>query len=376
MSSFNGNDYSQILKKLLADKESSFKVKSVNFVNDEILKLIKTTINGISTDISANQLGALYSQGFIEKLDAFVGKSHLFKSSILLVKAWYEYEVKNEDNETRLSSWALTVMVVWIFNCYGKKISNPVQALSRFLLYFADFDWSKFALTVHGPVSAVDLGQDDILDKEEFFPAELLDFYKGRYESARNSKLTNSLPQQNFPYNPEASASTSYVEASTVDGTQAFNPMQVSEEILNSWVVQSAFGNTLATYKRGALNIMDPITPNASITKRMDPKSLNYFEYSIRSGYRSFAELCQFLSEIAIPNEHAELLILSMNKPDFDSVANSAVTRIQKFFNNILNVVEPLTGNTVIAANEIDSGLTSQVDELEVRLNILVIVIF
>ena len=57
----------------------------------------------------------------------------------------------------RLSSWAIIVMVIWLFNMLGSTISHPMQALLHFLKYYGEFDWLRMALTVSGPVSVEDL---------------------------------------------------------------------------------------------------------------------------------------------------------------------------------------------------------------------------
>ena len=63
------------------------------------------------------------------------------------------------------------------------------------------FDWTNFAITVHGPVSAVDLS---VLPAEEwerqsfqrgtFFPKERLDEFCVRYEQARGSSVKAFSP--------------------------------------------------------------------------------------------------------------------------------------------------------------------------------------
>lgn len=45
-------------------------VNNISFINAEV-KIIKATINNISVDISANQIGAVYAQAFVEQVDNF-----------------------------------------------------------------------------------------------------------------------------------------------------------------------------------------------------------------------------------------------------------------------------------------------------------------
>jgi hypothetical protein len=184
-------------------------VKNVAFVNAEV-KIVRSEINGVSVDITANQLAAIYAQAFIMKLDDFVGQGHLLKKSILLVKAWCQLESPRFSNgagcivgakDGRLSSWAVVVMLIWIFNMDGNEIRHPLQALGRFLSYYSCFDWNKYAVTVNGLLDAADLSplkeaSDDaavdintrnIVRKAVYFPEEVLGHYKNRYSHAKSS---------------------------------------------------------------------------------------------------------------------------------------------------------------------------------------------
>ena len=60
-------------------------VSNVSFVNTEI-KMIRSMINGVSVDISTNQVQSLFADSLIERVDRFIGKNHLFKRSLLLLK--------------------------------------------------------------------------------------------------------------------------------------------------------------------------------------------------------------------------------------------------------------------------------------------------
>ena len=130
---------------------------------------MKSRINNIDVNVSANQVSGLYSQSVIDKLDEFVGQRSLYKRSLLLVKAWAQYESPRHTNGCggifgggintqntpnapvlRLSSWAITVMLSWIFNLEGSKISHPLQALGHFLRYYSTFDWNERVISVRG----------------------------------------------------------------------------------------------------------------------------------------------------------------------------------------------------------------------------------
>ncbi|PRQ48554.1 hypothetical protein RchiOBHm_Chr2g0112011 [Rosa chinensis] len=52
------------------------------------VKLVKCLVQNIVVDISFNQLGGLCTLCFLEQVDRLIGKHHLFKRSIILIKAW------------------------------------------------------------------------------------------------------------------------------------------------------------------------------------------------------------------------------------------------------------------------------------------------
>ena len=68
-------------------------------------------------------MAALYAQATVEEIDAYIGKDHLFKRCILLIKAWCVNEAARYSSgagticgarEGGLKSWAIVVMIIWI----------------------------------------------------------------------------------------------------------------------------------------------------------------------------------------------------------------------------------------------------------------------
>ncbi|KAL5698595.1 hypothetical protein ACHQM5_029613 [Ranunculus cassubicifolius] len=52
------------------------------------VKLVKCLVENIVVDISFNQLGGLCTLCFLEEVDHLINQNHLFKRSIILIKAW------------------------------------------------------------------------------------------------------------------------------------------------------------------------------------------------------------------------------------------------------------------------------------------------
>ncbi|KAI7995156.1 hypothetical protein LOK49_LG11G00117 [Camellia lanceoleosa] len=60
------------------------------------VKIIKCLVENIVVDISFNQLGGLCTLCFLEEVDHLINQNHLFKRSIILIKAWCYYESRVE----------------------------------------------------------------------------------------------------------------------------------------------------------------------------------------------------------------------------------------------------------------------------------------
>eukprot|EP00850_Spirogloea_muscicola_P007260 SM000036S13304 [mRNA] locus=s36:549958:555442:+ [translate_table: standard] len=101
--------------------------------------------------------GALYKvTGVVlieAKVDRLIRRDHLFKQSVILVKAWacYESHIIGA-NQGLLSTYALEVLLLYIFQIYHANLCSPLQVLLHFLNFFGTFDWDTYCLTLRGPI--------------------------------------------------------------------------------------------------------------------------------------------------------------------------------------------------------------------------------
>ncbi|KAI4305066.1 hypothetical protein L6164_028455 [Bauhinia variegata] len=157
---------------------SEYEVKDVRFIDAEV-KLVKCIVQNIVVDISFNQLGGLCTLCFLERVDCLVGKNHLFKRSIILIKAWCYYESRILGaHHGLISTYALETLVLYIFHHFHVSLDGPLAVLYRFLDYFSKFDWENYCVSLKGPVSKSSLpdivaelqgnGGNDLLLTEEF----------------------------------------------------------------------------------------------------------------------------------------------------------------------------------------------------------------
>ncbi|KAJ4905127.1 PAP/OAS1 substrate-binding domain superfamily [Raphanus sativus] len=132
--------------------KSEFDVTDVKFIPAQV-KVIKCNIRNIAVDISFNQMAGLYALCFLEQIDQLLGRDHLLKRSIILIKAWCYYESRILGANTGLfSTYALSILVLYIINLFHSSLSGPLSVMYKFLDYYGSFDWSKYCVSLIGPV--------------------------------------------------------------------------------------------------------------------------------------------------------------------------------------------------------------------------------
>ncbi|KAL7081912.1 hypothetical protein ACP275_14G068300 [Erythranthe tilingii] len=130
----------------------NFPVRDTNFIDAEV-KLVKCNICDTVIDISFNQLGGISTLSFLEQVDRYVGRDHLFKRSIILVKTWCFYESRILGaHHGLLSTYALEALVLYIFNHFHSSFNSPLAALYKFVEYYSQFDWDNYCISLIGPV--------------------------------------------------------------------------------------------------------------------------------------------------------------------------------------------------------------------------------
>ncbi|KAJ8561489.1 hypothetical protein K7X08_037222 [Anisodus acutangulus] len=159
-------------------ENAEFDVKDTQFIDAEV-KLVKCLVQNTVIDISFNQLGGLCSLCFLEQIDRLVGKNHLFKRSIILAKAWCYYESRILGaHHGLISTYALEILVLYIFHMYHSSLSGPLAVLYIFLDYYSKFDWDIYCVSLNGPVRKASLpdivvempdnARNNVLLSEEF----------------------------------------------------------------------------------------------------------------------------------------------------------------------------------------------------------------
>ncbi|KAH9624526.1 hypothetical protein KSS87_022143 [Heliosperma pusillum] len=131
---------------------AKFVVKDVQYISAEV-KLVKCLVQNIVVDISFNQIGGLCTLCFLEEIDRLIGKDHLFKRSIILIKAWCYYESRILGaHHGLISTYALETLVLYIFHIFHSSLNGPLAVLHKFLDYFSKFDWENLCVNLSDPI--------------------------------------------------------------------------------------------------------------------------------------------------------------------------------------------------------------------------------
>ena len=120
---------------------------------DAEVQVVKFLYCGVGFDISFSQPSGVLTAYFLEVVDAYIGKDHLLKRSLILLQCYCmnEAHVLGSHN-FMLSSYSLRTMVIFIL-LHSDGICTPLQTLLAFLAYFSSFDFQNSVLTIFGAVS-------------------------------------------------------------------------------------------------------------------------------------------------------------------------------------------------------------------------------
>ncbi|KAL1541035.1 hypothetical protein AAHA92_25305 [Salvia divinorum] len=181
------------------NEDAEYQVKDTQFIDAEV-KLVKCFVQNIVVDVSFNQLGGLSTLCFLEQVDRLVGKNHVFKRSIILVKTWCYYESRILGaHHGLISTYALEILVLYIFHFFHSSLSSPLSVLYRFLDYYSQFDWDNYCISLKGPVHKSSLPEIIVKMPEHSCNRLLL-----TEEFLNRSMELFSVPSRGLDANPKA----------------------------------------------------------------------------------------------------------------------------------------------------------------------------
>ncbi|XP_010931351.1 uncharacterized protein [Elaeis guineensis] len=242
------NEVRSVLEVEEQNKDAEFEVKDVQYIHAEV-KLVKCIVQNIVVDISFNQIGGLCTLCFLEQVDNQIGRDHLFKRSIILIKAWCYYESRILGaHHGLISTYALETLVLYIFHLFHKSLDGPLVVLYRFLDYYSKFDWDNYCISLHGPIPISSLPElvaeppethesDSLLSKD--FLKKCVDMFSVPLRGLENNSRTFSQKHLNI-----------------VDPLKENNNLGRSISKGNSYRIRSAF--TYGARKLGRILLLPP----------------------------------------------------------------------------------------------------------------------
>lgn len=320
-----------------------FTVSNVSFLNNEI-KTIRSLINGVSFDVTTNQAVSLQVEALMERVDEFIGNNHLFKRSLLLVKAWMAWEFekyidsnlsselqrqqKGREMTKILSTQSLILMLIFTFNKEGEHISHPFQALVHLLDLFLKFDWASMAMTIRGPISRDDLDPAHnsnncnnaanvlgLMVSSGFLPEEVVDM-------AIKDEIKSEKPAKGAPSSIGAAVSEAAVSGTTEQvlsaAPSAISPMNADGQITS---VAPSGTNSPKGYNRrvftfGILNLVDPFQADRNVLESIDASDCDLIVSVFLEAYKHLQVICKTMVKTEQPLESEATKVMKLLFPN------------------------------------------------------------
>ncbi|GMH71840.1 hypothetical protein TrLO_g12879 [Triparma laevis f. longispina] len=278
------------------------KISNVNFSNEGESRAIRCTTDGVNVDMTANSIEELYQVAFLEEVDLLLGKDHLFKRSIILIKAWWLYETRAFSGQTMLASvseFALTTMLLAIVNKYHARLQHPLQVLSMFFSVYCKLDWAMEAITVQGIVE-VDGGRlgklkEGFTNSDEILisPEMIL-----RYQQRCGQSRINANGRTASTTSVHTSVDTALGQTPSMDGT--IGDVGNSDGDLISRGNNIKFDPRIRTamFTTGNMNIQNPLDPGENLVhSKVSERRANRFSQVLQAGAKNLQPILSHLDK-------------------------------------------------------------------------------
>ena len=224
---------------------SSHSLSNVSFVsNSEAtghkLQCLVDSVLGV--EVMANARLEMCLNAFLEDFDRLYGKDHLFKRSLILIRAWWVYEA-NMSSSCGISDTAFCVMIMSVMNRFHAKIHHPFHALCLFLAEFCTVNFSTHIITIDGPIP-----------HERYMAAHSPNMSKG--SSLITADFLNRYRKLTLAIDEDESSTMELLEESIGDSTMS-DAVFVSNRILN----KSNYAQTVCTFTPKPIMIAHPLLP-------------------------------------------------------------------------------------------------------------------
>ncbi|XP_074323384.1 uncharacterized protein LOC141660307 [Apium graveolens] len=267
-----------LLKNEQLNVYAEYAVKGTKLIDAKV-KLVSCKVNKISVDISFNQLGGLSALCFMEQIDLRINKNHLFKQSILLIKAWCHYEAHVLGSfHNLLATYTLEVLILCLFQFFGSTLNGPLAVLYRFLDYYGKFDWSNYSISLDGPVRTsslpdvvvADLGNDSaglllsVEDRRSDIDMFAYSSYSeqdwGRFD-VQDLNIIDPLKENNNLGRMVYKGNFERIQSALKYGARTLGKILLLPRDSIPGEIKKFFEGTLSTYARSVVKVVESLQP-------------------------------------------------------------------------------------------------------------------
>lgn len=171
------------------------------------VRLIKCKFEGVSFDISINNFVGLFKLIFMNHIEKNYLDSLFYKRTLLLIKSWCYYEgCILGSNVGLLGSYALEILVIYMFNNYSEMFHNELEAFFTFFHLMNKVDWENQILTIYGlfditTLTNYNLNLENLFKEYKFDPKQKIT-YQAISEFSKQFERFNDIEKvQNFNVN-------------------------------------------------------------------------------------------------------------------------------------------------------------------------------
>ncbi|CAM9934642.1 unnamed protein product, partial [Laminaria digitata] len=263
-----------------ADENVKPEIRNVSFINART-PIVTMVVGNVVVDVTENQGGSVAASALLEEADMLIQQNHLFKRSLLLLKAWAWCETPRlvgkrvlGAQKGGLTSYGLSVMVLHLFSLRSSAddLVHPVDVFIRFFEVYSEFDWSRHCLTLDGPVAF-----DDIREHHPSGSAQGEDSARSRLRPLVNKVLEHLSPAQDKEKTVRVRGRPTGRfgrKSDSPDGT----PHPVPAALGGAWVPATAH------FPVRDCNIQDPLNALNNLGHSVTKSSLKALEHALQQG--------------------------------------------------------------------------------------------
>ncbi|CAM9588186.1 unnamed protein product [Sphacelaria rigidula] len=253
-------------------------IRNVSFINART-PMVTMVVGNVVVDVTENQGGSVAASVLMEAADMFIQRNHLFKRSLLLIKAWALCETPRlvgqcvlGAREGGLTTYGLSVMVLHLFHSRSaaESLLHPFDVLIRFFQVFADFDWGGKCLTLDGPVAFDERGR-----------------LSGNTRGMRGCRLWPLVEKVSTQLSMGPTEKTPRIRAKRAS---RFARRSDGHDRASRPPLPKADVSPAAHFPKRDCNIQDPLNPLNNLGHSVSRRTLKALEHALQSGRRLLEE--------------------------------------------------------------------------------------